>query len=268
MKICYICKEKFEDKYVKGKNYRKVRVHYHYTWEYRGAAQNICNIKYSVPKKMSITFHNGSNYYYHFIIKELAEEFKKQCTCLRENTEKYINFTILIGKEVTRIDKNGEEITKNKSYTLHFIDSTRFVAISLSNLANNLFKGIHKIQCRYGYDDKKCETCRIKYKYGDCLLEYTNFKDDLLEYKCLCCDKNYQQKFDEKFKDRFFNTYKFFNHDNNKFILLLWKDICLYEYLDGWEKLNETSLPEKDDFYSHLNMEDITDADYAHAKKF
>ena len=35
-----------------------------------------------------------------------------------------------------------------------------------------------------------------------------------------------------------------------------------------WEKFNETSLPEKENFYSHLNMKGITDADYAHAKKF
>ena len=39
--------------------------------------------------------------------------------------------------------------------------------------------------------------------------------------------------------------------------------------MDNWEKFNETSLPEKENFYSHLNMEDIiTDADYAHAKNF
>ena len=37
--------------------------------------------------------------------------------------------------------------------------------------------------------------------------------------------------------------------------------------MDDWEKFNETSLPEKEDFYSHLNMEDITDADYVYAKK-
>ena len=37
--------------------------------------------------------------------------------------------------------------------------------------------------------------------------------------------------------------------------------------MDDWEKFNETSLREKEDFYSHLNMEDITDADYVHAKK-
>ena len=39
-----------------------------------------------------------------------------------------------------------------------------------------------------------------------------------------------------------------------------------YEYMDNWEKFNET-LPEKEVFYNHLNMKDITDADYAHAKR-
>ena len=37
--------------------------------------------------------------------------------------------------------------------------------------------------------------------------------------------------------------------------------------MEDWEKFNETSLPKKEDFYSHLNLEDITDADYAYAKK-
>ena len=68
---------------------------------------------------------------------------------------------------------------------------------------------------------KKCETCRIKYKYCDCFLEYTNFKNDLIEFKCLCRNKYYQQKSDEKLKEQFFNTFKFSNRDNNKFILLL-----------------------------------------------
>ena len=42
------------------------------------------------------------------------------------------------------------------------------MASSLSNLANNLSKGIHKIKCKCGHNDKKCETWRIKYKYCDC----------------------------------------------------------------------------------------------------
>ena len=81
------------------------------------------------------------------------------------------------------------------------------------------------------------------------------------------CNKNYQQKFDEKLKERFFNTYKFSNHDNNKFVLLLRKGVYPYEYMDDWEKFNKTSLPKNEDFYSHLNMEDITGADYGHTKR-
>ena len=36
--------------------------------------------------------------------------------------------------------------------------------------------------------------------------------------------------------------------------------------MDVWEKFNEISLPEKEDFYRHLDMEEITDADYAYTK--
>ena len=48
---------------------------------------------------------------------------------------------------------------------------------------------------------------------------------------------------------------------------MLRKGVYPYEYMDDWEKFNETSLPEKEDFCSHLNMKDITDSDYAHAKR-
>ena len=58
------------------------------------------------------------------------------------------------------------------------------------------------------------------------------------------------------------NTYSFCNNDLNEFILLLRKDIYLYEYMDSWEKFNETSLPSKEDFYSHPNTKDIDDIDY------
>ena len=68
---------------------------------------------------------------------------------------------------------------------------------------------------------KKCEACGITYEASGCFLEYTNFKDDLVEYKCLCCNRNYRQNCDEKLKDGFSNTYTYSNHDKNKFILLL-----------------------------------------------
>ena len=37
--------------------------------------------------------------------------------------------------------------------------------------------------------------------------------------------------------------------------------------MDSWDRLDETSLPDKEAFYSSLNMEDITDADHRHAKR-
>ena len=48
---------------------------------------------------------------------------------------------------------------------------------------------------------------------------------------------------------------------------MLRKGVYPYEYMDDWKKLNETSFPRSEDFYSHLNMEDITDADYRHRKR-
>ena len=69
------------------------------------------------------------------------------------------------------------------------------MASSLSHLFYNLSEEIHKIKCNHGHN-KKCETCCIKYKYCNCFLEDTNFKDGLIEYNCLHCNKNYQYKFD------------------------------------------------------------------------
>ena len=83
-KICYICKEKFRNYILKDNKSHKVEDHCHCTGDYRGAAYTTCNWKYSVSKKISIAFQNGSKYDYHFIIKELAEEFRKQFTCLEK----------------------------------------------------------------------------------------------------------------------------------------------------------------------------------------
>ena len=71
-------------------------------------------------------------------------------------------------------------------------------------------------------------------------------------FRCFCCNKIYQ--------------HKVYTQNNNNFILLLQKGIDPYKYMDDWEIFIETSLSEKD-FYSHLDMEDISDADYAHSKR-
>ena len=89
----------------------------------------------------------------------------------------------------------------------------------------------------------------------------------MIKYKCLSCNKDYSNKLDEELKKRFDKIFKFSNNDVNKFILLLKKVVYPYEYMGEWEKFNETTLPEKEEFYSNLNMEDITDADYLHVKR-
>ena len=64
---------------------------------------------------------------------------------------------------------------------------------------------------------------------------------------------------------RFYNTYQLCDDDVNKFNLLLRKGVYPYEYMGSWKRFNETELPSKDKFYSTLNLEDISDDDYAHA---
>ena len=76
-----------------NKKYHKVKDYCHYTEKCRGAAHDICNLRYKIPKEIPVVFHNGYTYDYHFIIKELAGEFEGEFAYLGENTEKYIAFS-------------------------------------------------------------------------------------------------------------------------------------------------------------------------------
>ena len=78
--VCYVCKTGFSiDDH--NKKYHKVRDHCHYTGKYRGTAHNIGNLRYKIPKEISVLFHNGFTYDYHFIINGLAKEFQGQFEC-------------------------------------------------------------------------------------------------------------------------------------------------------------------------------------------
>ena len=68
---------------------------------------------------MPAVFHNGSTYDYHFIVKELSEEFEGQLECLGENTETYVAFSVPIKKGLD----NGKSIT----YKIKFVDRFRFM---------------------------------------------------------------------------------------------------------------------------------------------
>ena len=249
-KFCHICKKRFSTD-DSNKKYHKVKDHCHYTGKYRGPAHDICNLRYKVPKEIPVVFHNDSTYDYHLIIKGLAEEFEGELECLGENREKYITFSVPIKKGITKKDKDGNDKITKISYKIKFIDSFRFISTSLSNLVDNLSEGLHS---------DKCTDCKSR-------LDYMSIKDNQLIFRCFRCKKNYEKDFNKEFIKRFEKTYKFCNKDLNKFILLLRKGVYPYEYMDNWERFDDTSLPNKEAFYSNLNMEAITDADYRHASK-
>ena len=169
-----------------------------------------------MSNEFPVVFHNGSNYDCHFIINELANEFEGKFYVLWENTEKYKTFSVPIEKEITYIDKDGNESVVTISYKMKFIDSTRFMATSLSILVENLTEVILK----------KLKDCEY-------FLKYESVKDNLIKYKCLSCNKDYSNKVDEELKKRFKNSFKISNNDINKFILLLRKDAYPYKYMDN-----------------------------------
>ena len=119
--VCHICKEKLcMDK--NDKNYineRKVKNYCHYTGNFRGATHSKCNLDYKVPKEIPIVIHNAS-YDTHFIIDQLAKEFKGEL--IVDNMEKYITFSVPIKEKFD----SGETVT----YKLEFIDSFRFMSAS------------------------------------------------------------------------------------------------------------------------------------------
>ena len=209
--ICWICKEEFDD--TPNKNgYRKngkVRDHCKFTGKYRGAAHNICNLKYRKPNFTPVVFHNLSGYDSHLFIKNLGF-IVGDINCIPHNEEKYISFSkkIQVGSYMKKV-KNDKGETEEKeiklTHTIRFIDSYKFMAASLDSLVNNLPK------------------------------------DDFINLG-LC-------------------------YSGDKFNLLTKKGVYPYDYIDSFEKLKETKLPPKEEFYSRLDGENISDEDYIHAQK-
>ena len=215
-KVCHIFKRIFSTD-DDNKKYHKVKDHCRYTGKYRGAANDMCNLRYKIPTEIPVVFRNGSIYDYHFIIKELAEEFEGEFECLGKTTEKYIAFSVPIKKEITKRDKDDNDKITKISYKIKFIDSFRFMSSSSSNLVDNLSEGLHS---------DKCTDCKS-------YLDYMTTKDEQSIFRCFECKKYYDKDFNKELIKRFANIYKLCNGDINKFILLLRKGVYPYEYMDS-----------------------------------
>ena len=117
-------------------------------------------------------FHNGSTHDYHFIIKELAEEFEGEFECLGENTENCITFSVPIKKEIARKDKNGNDKITKISYKIKFIDSFRFMSSPLWDLVDNLSDGLYSYNC----PDHKSQLDYMIIKNNELTFRYSEYK--------------------------------------------------------------------------------------------
>ena len=130
------------------------------------------------------------------------------------------------------------------------------MSTSLSELADNM-SGI--------FNSIECKSCIEKIKINsECC--FVGLKNNKLIYKSKKSKEEWKRPLNILIES-FPNTYQFCNGDLKKFVMLLRKGVFSYEYMDGWERFNETALPPKKDFYSNLNLEDISDEDYAHGQK-
>ena len=162
---------------------------------------SICNLDCKVSKEIPIKIHNGSTYDYHFLIKELTEEFKGQFECLGENTEKYITFSVSIKKEYD----NDKTIT----YKIKFIDSCRYMPSKLSDLVDNLSK----------INNKDCKACMVRKNIkSEC--DFIGFQNNRLNYRCKKMQGNIYQLVNG-LTGKCPSVYEFCNDDLNKFVLLL-----------------------------------------------
>ena len=115
---------------------------------YRGE-YSVKKLKYSIPKEIYVVFRNRSNYDNHFVIKELIKEFEKCKT-----------FSVAITKNAYafRLIKMEKKLQKLYRYRLQFLDSTRFMVGSLSNLVEHLAERVHEIKSKHGHANKNCKT--------------------------------------------------------------------------------------------------------------
>ena len=206
---CWICHKKLnlED---------RVRDHCHYTGRYRGAAHNICNLKYSKPNNISVFFHNLTGYDSHLFIKKLGVT-AGAIDCIPNNEENYISFskTIISGEYK---NKNGE--MKNKYFKIIFKDSLKFMASSLEALVNNLPEGALNNLEKY-FTTKQVKLLKQKgffpYDYMDSIEKLKDTKPPP------------QKAFYSKLTGKGINNYNY-NHVLN--VWKTWKMKTLKEYLE------------------------------------
>ena len=97
-------------------NFKKVKGYDYYTGEFSGSAHLLCSSKYQAHRNIPVIIHNGSNYDFHFIIKELAKKFKSKMRCIGENPETYKIFSVIFQKDENNNENNNEDDNEENNF--------------------------------------------------------------------------------------------------------------------------------------------------------
>jgi hypothetical protein len=226
-KTCHICKRVIDPT---SENNNKVRDHDHITGEYRGAAHNLCNLKFRFKPHVPVFFHNLKGYDGHLIMQGMSK-WPEKLEVLAQTLEKY------------SIIKFGKLIFK---------DTLQFLNASLDTLVSSMAETTEAL----------CTQCRKSQKLKNSQITH----DWKLVGKCNVCKSDIIKQLDEnEIRKKFKITSA--NIPTDLLHLVIRKGVYPYSYMTNWEQFKETSLPAKKFFYNHLTEEDISDVDYAHAKK-
>ena len=242
---CYICGEKYTDKDV------HVRDHCHITGKFGGSAHLECNLKLRIKPediKIPVIFHNLRGYDSHFIKQQIGDIAKKHAYKDKKGKERPLS-----------INAMPNNMERYMAFMLgnhfKFIDSFQFMGSSLDKLVENITK------CG------SCENCRK----DPCIHRSVSDKGPIIQHQtsyscseCVNCNK--------PGKGCVNSVYDNLKHTSNvfkgkKLNLMSWKGVYPYNYMDCFEKFDQTELPAKEHFHSILNDQDITDNEYDHAKK-
>ena len=201
----------------------RVRDHCHFTGRYRGAACNICNLKYRKPNNISVFFHNLTGYDSHLFIKKLNTTMGT-IDCIPNNEENYISFSKTI-KTGEYENKKGE--TKNKYFKIVFKDSMKFLKSSVEALVNNLPKdGFNNLEKYFTTEQIKLLKQKGFYPY-----EYMDSIEKLKDTK-----PPPQQAFYSKLTGKGINNYNY-NH-----VLNVWKTFKMKTLKEYHEVYNITDV--------------------------
>ena len=240
---CHICNKKYTNKDI------RVRDHCHITGKYRGSTHQECNLKLRVnPEevKIPVIFHNLRGYDSHFIMQEIGAIVKKHTYKNKKGEEQQMT--------INAIPKNMEKyMAFMLGNHLTFLGSFQFMSSSLENLVKNITK------CG------KCDTCDP----GKCIKRHINNKGKIIQHKtslscgeCKNCKNINKACINPNYDNLKYTSQEF---KGKKLDLMARKGVYPYDFMDSFDKFNE-KLPLKEEFYSILNNEHISDKDYEHAK--